>query len=108
MNDFFSEADVVSVYTREQAIDDGILVRVPYRRDGRNLDLCFTANLFADYEEDETARNEVIERGLHLLQQHDPEDLPGVRKLRVIEADLIWVVEDFIGGPLTYMRPEDY
>ena len=108
MDDFFSEADVVSVYTRQQAIDDGILVRIPYRRDDRPLDLCFTANLFAAYEEDEDARNELIERGLRLLRQHDPEDLPGVRKLRVIEDGLIWVVEDFIDGPLTYMRPEDY
>jgi len=108
VDDFFTEADVVSVYTREQAIEDGILVRVPYRRDDRQLDLCFTANLFTDYKEDETARDALIERGIRLLQQFDPEDLPGVRKLRVIDADRIWVVEDFIGGPLTFMRPEDY
>ena len=97
---------VVHVYTREEAIEDGVLVQVPYG----HYDIVFTANLWADYDsaDSEHARETLISRGLALLRQPDPEDLPGVRKLREIVKGRVWVVEDHPNGPITYMRPEDY
>jgi hypothetical protein len=97
---------VVHVYTREEAVEDGVLVQVPYG----HRDIVFTANLWADYDSEDKmpARRALITRGLTLLQQPDPEDLPGVRKLRDIVKDRVWVVEDYPDGPITFMRPEDY
>ena len=97
---------IVHVYTREEAIEDGVLVQVPYA----HHDIVFTANLFDDYrsEAKKPARRSLITRGLTLLQQPDPEDLPDIRKLREIVKGRVWVVEDCPNGPITFMRPEDY
>ena len=109
MDDLFEDADVISVYTREDAIRDGVLVRFDVRASGRPLDICFTATLWAVYgaEEVHRLRMTLIMAGLAQLNQHDPEDLPGVRKLRAIVEDRIWVVED-VDGAITFMRPSDY
>lgn len=109
MDDLFQDADIISVYTREDAIRDGVLVRLDVRASGEPLDICFTANLWAVYGADDIhrLRTTLIMAGLTRLNQPDPEDLPGVRKLRVIVEDRIWVVWD-TDGAITFMRPEDY
>ena len=109
MDGIFDDADVISVYTREDAIQDGVLVRLDVRASGNPLDVCFTANLWDDYKADELhrLRMTLIMTGLTRLSEDDPEDLLGVRKLRVIVEDRIWVIED-TDGAITFMRPEDY
>ena len=109
MDGFFDDADVISVYTREDAIQDGVLVKLDVRASGNPLDVCFTTNLWADYKADELhrLRATLIMTGLTRLNADDPEDLPGVRKLRVVVEDRIWVIED-TDGAITFMRPEDY
>jgi hypothetical protein len=109
MDDLFQDADIVSVYTREDAIEDGTLVRWDVREGGKPLDVCFTASLWAVYGADEIhrLRMTLLMTGLTQLNQPDPEDLPGVRKLRAIVEDRIWVVWD-TDGAITFMRPSDY
>ena len=109
MDDLFGDADVISVYTRQDAIQDGVLIKLDVRASGNPLDVCFTANLWADYKADELhrLRMTLIMTGLTRLNADDLDDLPGVRKLRVIVEDRIWVIQD-TDEAITFMRPEDY
>lgn len=94
----------IHVYTRRQAIDDGALIHVGDIPDKPEpITICFTCNLFADYQ-DPQSRLKVIRKGLSLLGQPDPED--GYRKLRVVEKGRIWAIWD--GDGITFLRPEDY
>ena len=95
--------EVIYTYTREQAIEDGVLVPVGHIG---NQSVVFTSNLFADGYEDEQKRKELVNRGLTMLRQPDPED-SDYMKLRVIEKDKIWVIWH-AGEGFTFMRPEDY
>lgn len=56
--------------------------------------------------EDAERRKQLIERGFGLLHLPDEEDKFSDRKLRVIEKDSIWVIED--GAAVTFLRPSDY
>ena len=96
--------NVISIYTQEQAIEDGILVHVGQLTTGQKV--VFTTNLFetGGYE-DQVKRIDLVQQGISLLQNLDPEDTDHM-KLRVIEKDRIWVIAD--GNGLTFMRPEDY
>ncbi len=99
--------DVISTDTLEQAVSDGILVRV-----GRCLSrkteipVVFTSNLFdSGGYEDATKRISLVCLVLESLKKPDAAD-DGYRKLRVLIPDKIWVIED--GSSITFMRPEDY
>jgi type I site-specific restriction endonuclease len=96
--------NVVSIYTQEQAIEDGILVHVGQLTTGQKV--VFTSNLFetGGYK-DQDKRTNLVQKGISLLQHPDPEDTDYM-KLRVIEKNQIWVIAD--GNGLTFMRPEDY
>lgn len=102
MNNNDKEPEVIYTYTREQAIDDGILV--PVGKVG-NQSVVITSNLFKESYEDEEKRKALVNRGLELLRQPDPEDT-SYMKLRVIEKDKIWVIWN--GEGFTFMKPEDY
>ena len=91
----------ISVYTKEQAIQDGILIKVGYLSNN-NLPVIFTTNLFSDVKEH---YKEIITKGLQLLNKKDPEDDDNY-KLRVIEKNRIWVIANSEG--ITFMKPEDY
>lgn len=91
----------ISVYTKEQAIEDGILVKVGFLSN-LNLPVIFTTNLF---EEVKDHYKEIITKGLELLNQKNEEDDDNY-KLRVIEKNRIWVIANSEG--VTFMKPEDY
>ena len=91
----------ISVYTKEQAIEDGILVKVGFLSNLK-LPVIFTTNLFNDVKDN---YHEIITRGLELLNKKDPED-DDCYKLRVIEKNRIWVIANSEG--VTFMKPEDY
>lgn len=91
----------ISVYTKEQAIQDGILIKVDYLSN-TNLPVTFTSNLFSDVKDH---YNDIIKKGLDLLNKKDPEDDDNY-KLRVIEKNQIWVIANSEG--VTFMKPEDY
>ena len=96
--------NVISVYTQEEAIEDGILVPVGRLTSGQKV--VFTRSLFeSGGYEDQVKRIELVQKGLNLLRRPDPEDTDYM-KLRVIEKDQIWVIAD--GNGLTFMRPDDY
>lgn len=99
LNEVYGEP--ISVYTKEQAIEDGILIKVGYLSNLK-LPVLFTTNLFEDVKD---RYREIIARGLELLNQKDPED-DGYYKLRVIEKGKIWVITNAEG--VTFMKPEDY
>ena len=98
----FDEKDIISKYTQEDALNDGILVIV-----GKvdNINIVFTTNLFGEGYEDYTKRNTLVKKGLELLEKPDKEDT-SYMKLRVIEKGKIWVVYNAEG--ITFMKPEDY
>jgi len=99
-DDIFGE--VISVYTQEQAIEDGVLV---HTGDCGKQKVLFTSNLFYDGYEDLEKRTALVKRGLEMLAKDDPEDTSYMR-LRVIEKDKIWVIWNAEG--ITFMKPEDY
>jgi hypothetical protein len=94
---------VISKYTAKDAVEDGIFVKVGSLGPAP---VYFTTNLFESggYEEREK-RLSLVNRGLDLLRQDDPEDSEYMR-LRVVEKDQIWVV--YNGEGITFMRPDDY
>ena len=65
----------------------------------------FTSGLFAEGYEDQGKRAALVNKGLELIRQPDPED-DDYRKLRVIAAGKIWVILD--GDGFTFLRPDDY
>jgi len=99
--------EIVSTYTMEQAVSDGILVKVGWCISGKaKTPVVFTSNLFySGGYQDADQRLKLITRGLESLKKPDKED-DGYRKLRVLEKKEIWVIED--GTGITFMKPEDY
>ena len=91
----------ISVYTLQNALDDGMLVKVG-KLSNLNIPVVFTSNLFADVKDH---YHEIITRGLELLNQKNEED-DGNYKLRIIEKNKIWVIANSEG--VTFMKPEDY
>jgi hypothetical protein len=96
------EWPVISKYTAEDAVRGGLFV--PVGRVGKEK-LYITSNLFAEGYEDEQKRIDLVNRGLELLRQPDPEDTDHMW-LRVIEKNRIWVVRN--GEGYTFIKPEDY
>jgi hypothetical protein len=94
--------EIISIYTQDQAIEDGVLVLVGSLGEQR---IVFTSTLFYDGYEGKEERTALIMRGLELLKKDDHEDSPHMR-LRVIEKDKIWVIWNAEG--FTFMKPEDY
>ena len=91
----------ISVYTTQQAIDDGMLVKVGELSTNK-LPVIFTSNLF---EEVKDHYQEIIQKGLSMLNQPNEED-DEYYKLRVITKNQIWVIANAEG--VTFMKPEDY
>ena len=107
--DYTEDVEVIDLYTREDAIEDGILKPV-YCLDGRRKrEAYFTAQLYHTFSDSDRRHGlgAIMGLGLAALRRPNPQDLPGVRKLREIIIDRIWVVEE-PNGVLTFMRPEDY
>jgi hypothetical protein len=102
------EWPIISEYTMNQGIEDGILVEVgEIQRDGGSkITVVFIQTLFEEggYE-DKTKRVALVTRGIELLKNSDPEDTEYMR-LRVIEKGKIWVIHD--GNGITFLKPEDY
>lgn len=94
--------EVISVYTQEQAIEDGVLIHTG--NCGRHK-VIFTSNLFYDGFGDLRKRTALVKKGLEMLKKDDPEDTSYMR-LRVIEKNEIWVIWNAEG--ITFMKPEDY
>ena len=98
------EWPIISEYTMNQAIEDGILIEVGevQRNDGTKIRVVFTRTLFEEggYE-DKTKRVALVTRGMELLKNSDPEDTDYMR-LRVIEKGRIWAIHD--GNGITFMK----
>jgi hypothetical protein len=100
-DDFF--CPVISKYTARDAVEDGVFVEVGSVGKGP---VYFTSNLFeSGGYKDRDKRVALVNRGLELLKEDDPEDSEYMR-LRVIEKGEIWVV--YNGEGITFMKPEDY
>ena len=91
----------ISVYTLEQALEDGILVKVG-ELSNLKIPLIFTSNLFNDVKDH---YNDIIKKGLEMLNQKNEEDSEYSR-MRIIEKGQIWVIANTEG--VTFMKPEDY
>jgi hypothetical protein len=96
------EWPIISKYTAEDAVRDGVFIHVG---DISKQKVYLTSNLFAEGYEDQKKRTDLVNRGLQLLRRPDREDTEYMH-VRVIEKDKIWVVRT--GEGITYMRPEDY
>lgn len=97
-------SNLISTYSQEQAISDGVLMEVGRLTNGKRI--VFTGHLFdSGGYEDMTRLLRLIEIGMSMLKKPDPEDTDSMR-LRVIEKDRIWVIWNEEG--ITFLRPEDY
>lgn len=95
--------EVISVYTQDEAIEDGVLVHVGNVGKQR---VVFSRVLFDQGYEDEAKRKALIEKGMEMLCRQDPEDSPDMR-LRIIQKGMIWVIWN-VGEGFTFLTPEDY
>ena len=93
--------EVIYTYTLEQALEDGVLVKVGQLKNSKTP-VVFTSNMFHEVKD---RYQDIIRRGFDLLRKKDPEDSECM-KLRVIEKGKLWVVLD--GAAVTFMKPEDY
>jgi len=94
---------VISKYTAKDAVEDGIFVEVGSV--GKDP-VYFTTNLFeSGGYNDKDKRVALVNRGLELLREPDPEDTDYMR-LRVIEKEEIWLI--YNGEGFTFLKPEDY
>ena len=91
----------ISVYTTQQAIDDGHLIKTGELMPG-HVKVLFTQNLFTEVKE---IYKQIINRGLEMLREPDKEDT-NYMKLRIIQQNKIWVIANQEG--VTFMKPEDY
>jgi hypothetical protein len=102
------EWPIISSYTQEQAIDDGVLVYVGdvICQSGKKVRVVFTRALFDDggYE-DKEKRLALVKTSVEMLNKPDEEDTEYM-KLRVIEKDNIWAIAD--GNGITILHPSDY
>jgi len=99
--------EIVSTYTRNQAIDDGILMPNPARFKCPECDI-ITTNLWQALDEDEQKLQAVMERAQEIL---DTEDFEGDndKDFFVFHWDIheIWCVRNE-NAKLTLMKSEDY
>jgi len=95
--------EVISTYSQDQAIEDGMLVFVGLVGQER---VVFTQNLFCKGYEEEEKRAALIEEGLRQLRMPHSDDSPRMR-LRVIESNKIWVIWN-AGEGVIFLEPEDY
>lgn len=93
---------VIYSYTTEQAVEDGVLV---HAGSVGQHQVYFTRTLWDAGYSDLQERIDLVNRGIELLRQPDPEDSKYM-KLRVIEKDKLWVIAE--PGKLTYLKPDDY
>lgn len=101
--------EVISVYTTEQALEDGVLVKLGTVS---GVPVLATTNCFYKAGLDNPLqRHGVVLEAVQALNKPDPED-DGFRKLRVlhkgkaVDYDCLWVIQDAQG--ITIMLPEDY
>jgi len=101
--------EVISVYTTEQAIEDGVLVVLGSI--GGVPVLATTNCFFKAGLDNPLQRHGVVLEAVSALNKSDPED-DGFRKLRVlhkgkaVDYECLWVIHDSQG--ITIMLPEDY
>jgi len=93
----WSKDDIISVYTRDDAIKDGIIFNA-----GRiaNRDVDLTTNLIGQLNKHELAR--AIVEGLEIVRHFRQ---PGMKEI-VVNGKRVWVDDN--GSVITLMLPEDY
>jgi len=93
----WSEEEIIDVYTREDAIKDGIIFNAG-RIANREVDL--TTNLIEQLDKYELAK--AIVEGLDLARHFRQPDIKEI----VVNGKRVWVDDD--GSIITLMLPEDY
>jgi hypothetical protein len=61
----FDKKDIISKYTQDDAINDGVLIEVGIT--DKDIRIVFTSNLFSEGYEDFVKRDALIKKGLNLL-----------------------------------------
>lgn len=99
------EWELINVYSREDAIKDGVLVPYEFTYQRKKYTACFSCGLYDKYEKYPSALKWIAQESMKRLAFPDPQDTSS-RKLRVILEDQILAILDSDG--LTFLRPEDY
>ncbi|HVB25715.1 MAG TPA: DUF6573 family protein [Ktedonobacteraceae bacterium] len=108
MDDFFKNAPVISIYTLQQAIDDGVLVEV-FKNRWQQLSvgkpIVATAHLFNEVS---LAALLEIWNEYVLWRKNIMLTLPEAEQMftTTMNGQKIWLIED--GQAFTMMYPEDY
>jgi len=108
VDDFFKDAPVISIYTLQQAIDDGVLVEVFKNRWSElsaGKPIVATSHLFNEVSL--AALLEIWNEFVH-WNKHIRETLPEEEQMFAtrMNGKKIWLIED--GQAFTMMYPEDY
>jgi len=90
--------DAIVVYTKEQAIADGILFQSEERYKDRNI--IFTTNLIAKLK-----KKEIIAVLIKGLKEFAKLEKPDLKEMKVSGRE-IWIDDN--GQDLTFLLPEDY
>ncbi len=103
-DDFWDDAEIIDVYTDEQAIEDGVIVPVFFGLINR-----ITNNLLSDFIKDEKLDEERFGKFMNAVVQ----EFESQRKIKVdwfykitIEGNSYFIAEN--GKGFTLMKPEDY
>ena len=98
----FEDTNIISSYTRQQAVDDGILVEL-LRWNG--MPVMATSNIA-----DELPRNQLLDvwRQFQFWKDQEEPKLPEEERLfKTVKNDkTVWVIED--AEAFTIMYPDDY
>src|ERR687887_838685 len=98
----FKKKNFISIYTRQQAVDDGTLIEI-LRWNG--MPVMATSNIA-----DELPRNQLLDvwRQFQLWKDEEEPKLPEEERLfKTVKNDkTVWVIED--AEAFTIMYPEDY
>ena len=93
----WSKEDIISVYTRDDAIDDGVIFNAG-RIANREVDL--TTNLIAELDKYELAK--AIVMALEVVRSFRQPDMKEIE----VNGKRVWVDDN--GSIITLMLPEDY
>ena len=102
-DDFWKDAEIIDVYTDEQAVDDGVLIPVEFGNISR-----ITRSVFDDFDEDS-----LDAPGFHKFMAEAAKELESQQHIKydwfysvLIEGRRYYLVDN--GSGFTLMKPEDY
>ena len=94
----------IHVFSRKDAIHEGVLVPIAVDFEGEKHRVCFTDTLYAKLKAHPQMLRCVVQTGFEKLLVPHPDDTRLPRR-RVIIKDTLWVMQD--GEGIIFLEPQD-